>query len=97
MSALLARAAPGRPPRGLSAHALSPDDAARTPPHLRSPAERVLRALYDAHPAEGDWLARAPLLHSAPLTAAEWGLLKVAGKRAALTPERALHAALRAP
>ncbi len=97
MSALLTRSGPHTPARGLCAHDLSPAERERTPPHLRSPAERVLRALYDAYPTEGDWLARAPLLHTTPLTAAEWGLLKVAGKRAALTPEPALSAALSAP
>ena len=64
MSALLTRGGPHTPARGLCAHDLSPSERERTPPHLRSPAERVLRALYDAYPGEGDWLARAPLLHT---------------------------------
>ena len=65
------------------------------PAHLRSPFEVLLRGIHSLAPLEAQWIARAPIIYSAEaLSPAEWGLMKVAGKRARLCAQDKLSSIL---
>jgi tRNA(Arg) A34 adenosine deaminase TadA len=67
------------------------------PAHLRSPFEILLRGIHSLAPREAQWIARAPIIYSAEtLSPAEWGLMKVAGKRARLCAQDDLSSILEA-
>ena len=77
---------------GLWAPSLPQRELERTPEHLHCPVERLIRGPHLMATGRADWLLRARMYSTKPLSPSGWGLLKVAAKRHSVVSEAELSA-----